>query len=153
MQAYAADQGREAGKPHPADVAAGTPKPRVPPEADSSPTVHRSGSRASLTNGGAGDGGAAAGGAAARRCLFSGAAGPEKPPAAQGFEGLLLTKKRHYFIISNSGRPIYTRHGDLHAAAGIAATLYGMAALSVNAIGACPAKPLIVRLSWIVPLF
>lgn len=48
----------------------------------------------------------------------------------------LRSKSRHYFIISNGGRPIYTRHGQPNDAAAIAALLFGLASLSHDALGA-----------------
>ena len=48
----------------------------------------------------------------------------------------LRSKSRHYFIISNGGRPIYTRHGQPNDAAAISALLFGLASLSHDALGA-----------------
>ena len=51
---------------------------------------------------------------------------------------LLRRKKRHYFIISTSGRPIYSRHGETHEAATIAATIFGLATMAQDSIGVAP---------------
>ena len=48
----------------------------------------------------------------------------------------LRSKSRHYFIISNGGRPIYTRHGQPHDAAAVSALFFGLASLAHDALGA-----------------
>jgi hypothetical protein len=67
-----------------------------------------------------------------RRALFLQPAREVGPPES---EALLRAKKRHYFIISNSGRPIYSRHGGTHAASSIAAAIFGYVSMAHDAIG------------------
>lgn len=59
--------------------------------------------------------------------------------ALQQFAAMLSSKKRHYFMVSNGGFPIYTRHGRPHDTASIAALLYSIVSLSLDALGAPPA--------------
>lgn len=56
--------------------------------------------------------------------------------ALQEFAAMLSSKKRHYFMISNGGIPIYTRHGRPHDTASISALLYSIVSLSLDALGA-----------------
>ena len=55
--------------------------------------------------------------------------------SGSGLSDLLQSKKRHYFIISSSGRPIYTRHGETHEAATVAATIFGLASMAQDSLG------------------
>lgn len=48
----------------------------------------------------------------------------------------LRSRGRHYFIISNGGRPIYTRHGQPNDAAALSALLFGLASVAHDALGA-----------------
>ncbi|KAK9940127.1 hypothetical protein M0R45_016801 [Rubus argutus] len=41
-------------------------------------------------------------------------------------------RKKHYFILSNSGKPIYSRHGDEHKLAGFSATLQAIISFVEN---------------------
>jgi hypothetical protein len=132
-------------RPHPADVAAGSSKPRVPSTGGSSSSVTLSPVRRTPSRGASfapnADGGSAIASGSRRRLLFgeadrAKAAMPRVAPQGPlGMEELLLSKKRHYFIISNSGRPIYSRHGNAHQAAGIAATIFGLVSMSQAYIG------------------
>lgn len=55
--------------------------------------------------------------------------------ALQDFASMLSRKKRHYFMVSNGGIPIYSRHGRAHDTAGISALLYSIVSLSLDALG------------------
>ena len=59
-------------------------------------------------------------------------------PALRDFAAMLSRKKRHFFMISNGGIPIYSRHGRTHDAASISALLYSIVSLSLDALGAGP---------------
>jgi hypothetical protein len=88
-----------------------------------------------LKNGGADDSGAkhagspTAGTAEALEGLLGDA-------AADGESAWLRSARRHYFIISNGGRPIYTWHGAAHDAAAVSALLYSLTSLASDALGA-----------------
>jgi vacuolar fusion protein MON1 len=134
--------------PHPADVAAGTPKPKVPRSAsessslilspirrNQSPSIGIDGSSDSpklsvATEATEGPGEEQR--ERSRRMLFPQAtchvAAPER-------EASFRAKKRHYFIISNSGRPIYSRHGAAHEASSVAAAIFGYVSMAHDAIG------------------
>eukprot|EP00892_Ulva_mutabilis_P009588 jgi/Ulvmu1/7000/UM033_0058.1 len=58
--------------------------------------------------------------------------------ALQDFVSLLSRKKRHYFMISNGGIPVFSRHGRTHDTASISALLYSIVSLSLDALGEIP---------------
>jgi hypothetical protein len=41
-------------------------------------------------------------------------------------------RKKHFFILSNSGKPIYSRYGDEHKLAGFSATLQAIISFVEN---------------------
>jgi hypothetical protein len=48
----------------------------------------------------------------------------------------LRSQRKHYFIVSNGGRPIYTLHGQPNDAAAVSALLFSFASLAHDSLGA-----------------